>query len=309
EFARAGRVEFERDDRLAGALIEAGLGVGKLLAGYDHPFFEQIRLPVFRLRSIDDFRLRRRSTLQGLLGRHGPVDQAERQLRSLAENVEQLLRIAEAGHLHQDTIVALALDRWFDQSQLVYALADDLDRLLHHLADALDDRRLGDGEPHQPAADVFHVKRTLAGGAEKPAERLRQFPELRQPLLQVVLANAHLDRVAANDRRAGQSHARLAQDLAHVVLHCQELLPPHVVGVDLEQDVRTALQVEAEHDVALRPSGPALDHAFGEEVGNGKQTDDASREQDRYRLPLRNVKHGPFRFARPLVEPLSSRLP
>ena len=107
----------------------------------------------------------------------------------------------------------------------------------------------------------------------KPAERLRQLPQLGQPLLQIAFANAHLDRVAADDRSAGEPNARLPQGLAHVVLHRQELLPAHVVGIDFEQDMRAALQVEPEHDVALRPGRPALDRALGEEVGNGEQAD------------------------------------
>src|SRR5215467_9050088 len=64
------------------------------------------------------------------------------------------------------------------------------------------------------------------------------------------------------------SPIRSVRNPTHVVLQREQLLPPHVVGVDLEQDVRAALQVEAEHDVALRPIRPALDGAFREEVGN-----------------------------------------
>ena len=56
----------------------------------------------------------------------------------------QLLRISETRHLHQDAIVALALDRAArpGPSSLTRSL-DDLDRLIDHLADALEDRRLG----------------------------------------------------------------------------------------------------------------------------------------------------------------------
>src|SRR5262249_56753931 len=42
EFARAGGVEFEGDDRLAGALIEAGLYVPEVLAGGAHSLLAQI---------------------------------------------------------------------------------------------------------------------------------------------------------------------------------------------------------------------------------------------------------------------------
>jgi len=301
KFAGAGGIEFEVDHWFAGALVEGRLRVGELLARNDHPLLQQIGLPVLSFRTVHDFRFRRRPALQRLLGRHRAVDQTERQLRGLAENIEELLRIAETGHLHQNAIVSLALDRRLHKTQLIDALADDLDRLVHDLADALEDRRLGRGQPHQPAAGILDIEGALAGGAGKPAERLRQLPELCKALLQIVFANAHLDRVAANDRGAGQPNPLGAQDPTHVVLQREQLLPPHVVGVDLEQDVRAALQVEAEHDVALRPIRPALHHGFRKEIRDGKQADDTSREQDRQRLPLRNVKHGSSRFAPRLV--------
>src|SRR5262249_14204891 len=74
------------------------------------------------------------------------------------------------------------------------------------------------------------------------------------------------------------------------------LLAAHVVGVDLQQDVRAALQVEAEHHVALRPLGPALHHALGHEVRHGEQAHDHGREHDRQRLPTREKQHGSTRL-------------
>jgi hypothetical protein len=87
----------------------------------------------------------------------------------------------------------------------------------------------------------------------------------------------HLDRISPDGRGAGQSDARLAQDAADIVLQRQEFLAAHIVGIDLEQDMRAALQIEAEHDVALRPCRPALDHAFREEIGNREQAADQRR--------------------------------
>ena len=42
-----------------------------------------------------------------------------------------------------------------------------------------------------------------------------------------------------------------------------------VLGLDLQQDMRAALQIEAEHHVALRPLGPVLHHPLGYEIGHG----------------------------------------
>src|SRR5262249_13901909 len=235
--------------------------------------------------------------------------QAEGELGGLAEDVEQLLRIPETRHLHQDAVVALALDRRLDQTELVDALADDLDRLIEHLPRALEKRRLGDGQTNDAAADVLDVERALAGGADEAAERLRQLAQLGEPLLQVVLADHDLYRVAADHRGARETDAGLAQDLAHVVLQRQQLLPAHVVDIDLEQDVRAALQVEAEHDSALRPLRPALDRALGEEIRNREQAADQCREQDRRRLPSGDMEHGSSRLApRLLLGRRSARL-
>ena len=53
EAARAVDVELEADDRLAGALVEAGLRVGQILAGDHHALFDHVRrLPVL-LRPIE----------------------------------------------------------------------------------------------------------------------------------------------------------------------------------------------------------------------------------------------------------------
>src|SRR5262249_50461615 len=233
EFARPGGVEFEGDDRLAGALIEAGLCVGEFLAGDDHPLLEQIGLPVLRLRAIDDFRVRRRTSLQRLLDRHRRIDEAERQLGGLAENFEQLLGIAEARHLNQNAIVSLALDRRLDEPELIDALADDLDRLIDDLPGTFKQRGLGRSEPHHATADVLDVERGGSGAADEPAERLRQFPQFRQSLLQIVLANSYLDRIAADDGSTGETDTGLAQDAADVVLQRQEFLTANIVGVDL----------------------------------------------------------------------------
>jgi hypothetical protein len=65
------------------------------------------------------------------------------------------------------------LDRGLDSAELVDAALDDLDRLLDRLTDALDDRRLGRGQPDHAVADIDNVQRALSGGAEESAERLR----------------------------------------------------------------------------------------------------------------------------------------
>src|SRR4029453_5858444 len=93
------------------------------------PFLQKIGLPVLGLGTVDNLRLRRRTPLQRLLDRNRCVDEAERQLGGLAENLEQLLGIAETRHLPQDAIVSLALDRRLDAPRLIDTLSRALDPL------------------------------------------------------------------------------------------------------------------------------------------------------------------------------------
>ena len=74
-------------------------------------------------------------------------------LGGLAEQFLQPLRILQAGHLDQDAVGALALDRRLDGAELVDAPLDDF----HRLPDGWRTRstrpaRLG--QPDQPIADI-----------------------------------------------------------------------------------------------------------------------------------------------------------
>ena len=57
-------------------------------------------------------------------------------------------------------------------------------------------------------------------------------------------------------------------------------------------------QVEAKHDVTLRPFRPALHRVVGEEVRHGAKADEKRREQRRCRFQPGEMKHGsrPFRY-------------
>src|SRR5262249_40127728 len=211
-------------------------------------------------------------------------------LGGLADQVDELLGIAEPRHLYQDAVVALALDRRLDQAHGVHAPPDDLNRLVDDLADALDDRRLGDCQPDEATAGVLDVERALTARAEETRERLRKLAQLGQSLLLVVVTQAYLDGIAADRRRRRDADAVLAQHLAHGIEERLQLLATYVVDIDLEQYVRPALQVEPEHDTTLRPFRPALDCALGEEIGHREQANDERREENRRCFPLRNVQ-------------------
>ena len=285
KLARARGVELERHDRLAGALIETGLGIGELLAGHNHALFQQIRLAVFGFGPVDDLRIGRRALLQGLLRRHRGIDQSERKLCSGTDDLDQLFGVAQSRYLHENTIGALALDRGLDQPHCIDAPLDDLDGLIDHLPGPFDERGLGHGQPNEPAARIDDLDRALPGAPGEAAERLRELPQLRQRLIDLIVTYDHLDGVAADGGSAREPDPRFAQQSADVVLQGLQLLPPHIVGIDLQQDVGAALQIETQNDVALRPCRPALDGFFRQEVGNGEKTADPRGQQygDRFR--------------------------
>ena len=117
---------------------------------------------------------------------------------------------------------------------------------------ALHDRRVRRRERNQ-AAVLGYVDAALSGGAEDARQRLRQLAQLADRVIDVALArDAHFDAVAV-DGASGEGNACSAQNAQHVVGYALQPLLAHGSGVDLKQQARSALQVEAEHDVALRP--------------------------------------------------------
>src|SRR6185312_2239492 len=198
--------------------------------------------------------------------------------------------ILQARHLNQDTIRALALDQRLNGAEFVDAALDDLDRLVDRLPHPIGDRRRRNGKPDQSAASIADLKAALAAGTEQAAEWLRQFAQLRQGILQIAILDVNLDAVRSR-RESGIADPGFAQGAANVVANLVELVLLDRVGIDLEQDVRAALQVEAEHEATLRPVRPGLDRGFGEEIRNGAKAHRQRRQDDRQRLPPREIQH------------------
>ncbi len=85
------------------------------------------------------------------LGRVGTriPDEAELELGRRAEQVLQVLRVLQAGHLDQDAVVALALDRRFLGARGVDAAAQHLDRLVDRAMHPVGDAGIGELNLHE----------------------------------------------------------------------------------------------------------------------------------------------------------------
>ena len=97
------------------------------------------------------------------------------------------------------------------------------------------------------------------------------------------ILDPHFDIIAAR-RKAGVTDLVFTQHATGVVAHLIELLFLDVVGIDLQQQIGAALQIETEHEVALGPNRPGLHGRSREEIRNGAQAHRQRRQDDRQRL-------------------------
>ena len=127
--ARACRIEPETHRRAA-VLVKRRLGISQFVAAHHRFFGDDVinalfigigHQPVARPRIGPRIRGAAQDLMEGQLGRR-------------ADNRLQLLRRADAGHLNQDPIIALPLDRGFARAHLIHPAANDLKALLHRAA-------------------------------------------------------------------------------------------------------------------------------------------------------------------------------
>ncbi len=243
EAARAGRIELEDDDRLV--VVEGEIRGIELAAIDHHPLAHQVEglLPGPRLAGLVGHRqqvvARRHVALHRFAEVARRVHQAEGQLRRLADHRFRMLRIVDAGKLHQDPVGAFARDGGLAGAELVDAAADDADRLLDRLALPRRERLRRVADRHQPVR--------LRRGDEVGIDRL----ERRLGLVEIAgIAQRQHDMVVL-DREVGIAGPVLDELRAQRVEVAGQTLLGDGRHVDLKQQVAAALQVEAEADLAL----------------------------------------------------------
>ena len=248
ELSGAGDVEAETDHRPA--LFDGRLGVDEVIAGDHDPFLHHI-FDGAAGRRVDlvvggqDFGARRRpASARPYLGRrHRGVDETEIHLGGLAQQPLDPFRIVDARQLHDDAVAALALDRRLGGAEFVDAPAHDLDRLGDDLVAALGYRLFRIA--HTDLAAAIALDHGAGFGLPGHARRAVHIGEIAHPEGGRLALDAEL---AITDLSSSQNAAKGVDQIV-------EALARHRLEVDLEQQVRSPLQIEAEAKLLVGKPG------------------------------------------------------
>ena len=234
ELLAAANIEAEIDHRLAIARVEARRGVGQVLALHHHLLFDrQFARLVGLFEHVD---------IAGIGA--GIGDEAEFQLRRGADDFLQAVGVLQARHFDQHAVIALALDVGLGGAEAVDAAVEHFDGLLDGALDLVVDGGVGDGEFQQAVAGVGNVEAGAAGGGKR-----HQAGELRHDAGAVVgVGDANLNATRVDADAAGNADFFLAQQPAQIVAQIADHAADHVGAVHFIEQMRAALQIEAEHD-------------------------------------------------------------
>ena len=265
-------VEHQLDVHALQLVAPADVGVGDGVPGHQRARLQQVGdlLAAHPGRSrtlvtVQDLAARRRTRTQRPLHVAALVHQLELQQRGLADERLGPLRILDSGQLDQDVPLSLALDGGFRDPELVDAVADGLQRLVHREVADVVELPACEGRPQLgPAgagAGAGHLQYGELGGQEVPdalhagrGSGDHQFPG--------VVDVESLEGDAALPQLVAESAAHPAHAVLHGFLH-----------LHLQHQVGPALQVEAETDAVLRQEPQARDEARSEVDGPRRQAD------------------------------------
>ncbi len=259
ELAGAGRIEAEAHHRLI--LLVGRLGVGQALAADLDPLADDDLSAAGALATRQQLGARRQVAGQRLLQRCIQIDQMEGQLRGLAEQALDALRVLLARHLDQDPIVTLALDGGLPGADLVDPPAHDLERLANGGILKIADRLLAraDVDPAAVAGDDLDLLGQRIG-----IERLQELDRPRA----VRRIGERQGRGVAAQAEAAVADPRWPQDAADIVDQRVDPLLDDRMQIDLEQQMRAALEIEPEVDLLVgQPVGQPLHLVAAEQIG------------------------------------------
>ncbi len=235
------------------------------------------------------FAAHRRATLRHFGRVGGEIDEFEFQLRSLTQQILELLGVLQTRHLHNDAIVALSHDARLARAQFVDALADDFGGDFHRAVDRSSDACIGRAEDDRAAVYNRHVEIALPG---HPCA-LRQRTDALHGGVDLCRIADHEGQFAVAPRNVANRDARIApaQFGADLIFHVGQTRLGHVIGACLQQQMAAARQIEAKIDAHLHGLWPLIGNAFGQEAGDRAQNADTQRQQNERYLPTRKGQH------------------
>ena len=194
------------------------------------------------------------STRRRLVWIHRLVDHVEAHLRGRAEKLTQSRRIFETGKLDENTVGADALDQRFGNADGIDALADDFQTLLDRLGRAVG--KAGFGHCQGDGVTILgHVDIGRRAAEAERADGGSEFLQLRQNFFAVGrIFDLHGNGITGNTRRRGRN-ALGAERPARIVKQGFEASLAQAGSIDFENEVRAALEVEAEgHRLDRQPA-------------------------------------------------------
>lgn len=239
-------IETERNDRLAGLLVERRLRVGEVFARNDDAILDKVRYRRI-VRRVHHRRAGGGPARDCFLHGNALVDHLECQLGGLAENFLQPLRILQSRHLNQDAIGALTLDDRLGGAEFINTAADHLDRLGQSGTDTIVEAGIGERVAQQPLLRLVAAHFGHRAAAEHPGRhRLHERSQRFLGLVDLVgLANSDL-KGSATARKAGVADLGVAQDRADFVAGNHQPLIDQIVAIDCQKDMGAALEIEAQ---------------------------------------------------------------
>lgn len=182
----------------------------------------------------------------------------ERHFRRFAQQLFDFVRIFHAGQLHLDAVGTLPHNRRFARSQLIDTAADDFDGLI-------DRGRFHFQQSLFRKADGQHVAvfRNIQIAFVDFANQFFGFGDL------FVIDDFDRQRIIF-DRQIRIAHVLFAQSDSSGIHDRAQLILDHLIQVDLQQQLRTALQVQTQRH-RLPPFRQFFLLRLGNKVGDGEK--------------------------------------
>ena len=282
-------IKAERHDRLA-ILVKGQARIGQHFTANQGAALDQQGW-LLLLFTWQDFGARRDTASRGLLQGDAVINHLEGQFGGLADHALKTFGIAFTRGLDHDPVGALANNGWLACAQRIDPATDDFDGLLDRL-DALG----SDGLWHQGQLDALirgrrygdvTARRCTGQGLAHLGQNLARRFQLSG------VSNTHRDD-AIDLAKPGKHDLFGAKVTAHVFQQICQPLGLECGCIDLKQQIRAALKVEAQIQLLMRYPGRCLiQDLLRQDIGQGEHHAKQQGGDTSDHLPAGKIKHEP----------------